>query len=31
MRKQAFGKHLRHGAAVTATILALVGAQSAMA
>ena len=31
MRKPAFGKHLRDGAVVTATILALVGAQSAMA
>ncbi len=31
MRKQAFGKQLRDGAVVTATILALVGTQSAMA
>ena len=31
MQKQGFGKHLRDRAVVTATILALVGAQSAMA
>src|ERR1700733_11937244 len=31
MQKQGFGKHLRDGAVVTATILAVVGAQSAMA
>ena len=31
MRKRAIGKHLRHGAVVTTTILGLVGSQSGMA